>query len=1181
MRQPGCEQAATGGKEMRPSGAAKCVDTTLVAPGMSTYTGRIRHLCARSPASHPAMSTPSEFTYDVFLSYALDDRERVRRVAERLRAVGLRIWFDGGRPPDEYPQKHMDEALEQSRTLVLCLSPAALRSNWVALERSTILFRDPSNAGRRFIPVLLADSDVPDSLRRYQLIDLRVDSDAAYGELVLACQRQPDGIPIGVQPDQSRPDGSDAPSLPRSLAELERILPEQPGISALAVSPDSQWLACSSNDSVAVWNLVGGGSPKRKRMKRKGVRTLNFVPGSRLLMWGTQDAKAGVWNPDTERQVVSYNKHANAVVAVSALAENRACSISWDETIQIWNTRSGDAIQSLTAGKESNLFSGAVSPDGKWALAGEGNGSIRRWELETGDPFMMPQSHVGMIHVIVAAPDGRFAISGAADKTIKIWNVLEGRCIGTLEGHKSDVVALAISPGGTLMASIAAFAEPVRLWGWQSGQCLQVLDVGDGITPTAAAFTPDGLRLVVGTAEGRLYVYRLLQTAAPAPPSTERRYMNAKVVLVGESGVGKSALAHRLIEDRFVQTTSTHGMQVWRLDLPLEPEEDREREALLWDLAGQEDYRLIHQLFLEETALALLLFNPQADDPFSDVLIWLKTLRKAVARDMEKLLVAARIDVGNVKISQKKIDRFVEEHALAGYVATSALRGDSCSDAEAGDGKSVLKQLIARHIAWDGLPWTSTPRLLAVLKDAVLAMTEEKHIRMLRLSELVQRLEHSLPDEHFNESDVRTAVTLLANHGLVLPLKFGNLVLLQPALLNGYAAAVIRAARDHTDEIGSVSEQSVFDRTISLQGVDRLEAADEELLMRAIVQTFLDKALCIAEDTPEGRHLVFPSQYRRERPIPQHPEIFVSYSFSGEWQTVYSTLVVRLWYSREFRQKELWSNAAEFQTSKGCVAGLLMEHAGEGKASISVFFDIEVPDELKVTFIEYVHRHLERYAYDVRRDRRYVCQHCSKPVTDLPTVRERLDAGKDFITCQKCDHRVPLVDHIEQRLASDPVARKVLGMDQTATRELDTQALEQILTGHMMAICGEANQIFRELTKFDYGIDGEVEFKSNDGTASGKKIYVQLKSGASYLRTRKSDNKEVFDVKSPRHLEYWTNQPVDVYLVIRDAEETIRWMNITQYLKGRADKANRQIIFDGEVLDAPAVWRVRDRFFRH
>ena len=52
------------------------------------------------------------------------------------------------------------------------------------------------------------------------------------------------------------------------------------------------------------------------------------------------------------------------------------------------------------------------------------------------------------------------------------------------------------------------------------------------------------------------------------------------------------------------------------------------------------------------------------------------------------------------------------------------------------------------------------------------------------------------------------------------------------------------------------------------------------------------------------------------------------------------------------------------------------------------------------------------------------------------------------------------------------------------------EALEQILIGHIMAICGEANQVFRPVTMADYGVDGEVEFRDNDGKASGRKIYV-------------------------------------------------------------------------------------------
>src|SRR5579863_2679221 len=115
-----------------------------------------------------------------------------------------------------------------------------------------------------------------------------------------------------------------------------------------------------------------------------------------------------------------------------------------------------------------------------------------------------------------------------------------------------------------------------------------------------------------------MYVYRLTSVRRAPSSATARRYVNAKVVLLGEGTAGKTSLAHRLIEDRYVIRDRTHGMNVWRLDLPLPTDATLEREALLWDLAGQEDYRLIHQLFLDETALALLLINPQKEDPFAE-----------------------------------------------------------------------------------------------------------------------------------------------------------------------------------------------------------------------------------------------------------------------------------------------------------------------------------------------------------------------------------------------------------------------------------------------------------------------------------------------------------------------------------------------------------------------------------
>ena len=1161
------------------------------------------------------MSEPPHFSYDVFLSHNHADKPRVRLLAKKLRSEGLRVWFDEWiiKPGDDI-YLAIENGLQTARTLVLCLSPAALGSDWVGLERSTVLFRDPSNAGRRFIPLLLEPCDLPDTLRRYSYVDYRKAAAAEFKKLVQACRgAEREAASIGnaggavrsaagaIQParDDRKPLSEDvapvnkveqkSPQQEQPLAVFERTLRgHNHWATSVAVSPDGILAASGSYDgTIKIWDLETGDSLATREEHSSRINCVTFAPDGEHFFSGSNDQTICQWESSNGRLMSRWIASEGSVGSLAVMPDGKRIvsgGADSDPTLKLWDVASQKCYSKLT-GHTGGVQSLALTQDGKHAVSGSIDRTVRLWNLETGACLATLNGHSADVSAVQIAVDGRFAFSCSGDKTIKIWDLSAKICLGTLEGHEAPVYSIVLSPDGGLIASAGFLDHTVRLWDWRSGVCLHVIESQTHvIQPISIAFSPDGTRLLAGDTDNRILVYHLsaARTAASATPT--RRYVNAKVVLIGESTVGKTTLAHRLIEDRYIKTNSTHGMNVSRLDLPLQPDESMEREALLWDLAGQEDYRLIHQLYLDETALALLLVNPQKDDPFAEAGDWLKALRAAVngkdsARDAAKLLIPTRLDVGGLKVSDRKIKRFLKDYGFIDYLPTSAKRGDNCSDKANGGQPSQLKQLIARHILWDKLPWTSTPRLLAKIKNAVMALRDKQDIRLLRFAELAQRLETTLPKEAISESDVRTAVTLLGNHGLVLALKFGDLVLLRPEMINGYAGAIIRAARAHKDEIGCVTEEDIYNDTFDFTGVERLEhRPDEELLLRALVQTLLDHSLCIREKENGHTLLIFPSQYRRDRDIPGHPEIFVTYTFTGELQTIYTTLVVRLWYSRPFRQKELWQNAAEFTTSKGQTIGILFEKLGDGQGKLSVFFDQGVPDELKVVFIEFVHRHLQRYGSELRRERRYVCG-CGEPVTDMAAVRKRIEASKDFIYCVNCDKPVPFKDHIEECLGSDKVAREVVAMDERATQELDAQALEQILTGHMQAICGEANQIFRELTKFDYGIDGEVEFKDDGGKASGKKIYVQLKSGASHLRKRKSDGKEVFDVKEPRHLEYWVSQPVDVYLVIRDAEETIRWMNLTRYLKERPNKLSRQIVFEGEKLDFEAVWRLRDEFF--
>ena len=131
-----------------------------------------------------------DFTYDVFLSHSSKDKAVVRAVAERLRADGLRVWLDDWeiRPGDSIPAK-IEEGLEHSRVLVLCMSAQAFGSDWAQLESYTYRFRDPLNKERRFIPLRLDEAPIKGSLAQFLYINwLPEDREQEYAKLLEACR---------------------------------------------------------------------------------------------------------------------------------------------------------------------------------------------------------------------------------------------------------------------------------------------------------------------------------------------------------------------------------------------------------------------------------------------------------------------------------------------------------------------------------------------------------------------------------------------------------------------------------------------------------------------------------------------------------------------------------------------------------------------------------------------------------------------------------------------------------------------------------------------------------------------------------------------------------------------------------------------------------------------------------
>ena len=121
----------------------------------------------------------NDFKYDAFLSHSSGDLDIVREIASRLKSDGVRVWFDeweiksdsslspGERVRVRVRAAKIEDGLEHSRVLVLCLSAAALAADWPQLESHTFRFQDPLNHDRRFIPLRLDDAPTKGSLAQF------------------------------------------------------------------------------------------------------------------------------------------------------------------------------------------------------------------------------------------------------------------------------------------------------------------------------------------------------------------------------------------------------------------------------------------------------------------------------------------------------------------------------------------------------------------------------------------------------------------------------------------------------------------------------------------------------------------------------------------------------------------------------------------------------------------------------------------------------------------------------------------------------------------------------------------------------------------------------------------------------------------------------------------------------
>jgi GTPase SAR1 family protein len=407
--------------------------------------------------------------------------------------------------------------------------------------------------------------------------------------------------------------------------------------------------------------------------------------------------------------------------------------------------------------------------DSKTAVTASHDDTLRAWDIDSGEHLRTFFGHSNDVNSVVILPDGSTIASASYDHTIKFWALGSGQLKHTQELLEDALLSLTLDPSGTLLAAKSLYGRVIIL---RLGPCKALTALNDGAhnwaEHRAVAFSPVGSQLATTVNGARaVAIWEIDPENLPTDFSPQVTYSCAKIVLLGESGVGKTALAHRLLCDGFVPTRSTHGMNVWRIDLPLSDAPGLRREVWLWDLAGQAQYRLLHSLFLDQTSLAVLIFDPQKKKSLDNLRCWYDALCSATEDEPPpRLVVAARVDRGKPAMTQESI--WEVTHAIAsmgGYVETSAKTGLNCSRQN-----NFLQIFLGAQLRWGELPSMAAPAFVFELKDALLEIIHHESLVLARVSELLLRLQRRVTDKYFGEEEVRGLVALLANQGIVLPL---------------------------------------------------------------------------------------------------------------------------------------------------------------------------------------------------------------------------------------------------------------------------------------------------------------------------------------------------------------------------------------------------------------------------
>lgn len=844
---------------------------------------------------------------------------------------------------------------------------------------------------------------------------------------------------------------------------LNRILPiPANGRLLISWSPDGEWLAAVFGDgSLELWHTQTW-TLKEYKVPLSLITCMAWSPKTKMLALAGNNSIV-LWNGETGEIHLCFNEEMSPTfksVSWSPNGKKLACGTA-DKTIWIIDVRAQQVSQILI-GHAKAICSVAWAPKGNLIASSAEDGSIRLWKWNTKKMgVQLPQiclGHSDGVCALAWTNDGETLASASLDHTIRLWDKT-GQQKGVLEGLTGEVRSIAFLNDHTYGPLLVAKVSDGIILLWRVN--VREIRVSfhepfvNGHYNDLALHPQRPILVTSGENETSLCIWDidLNQLFENASSTQSVQYRNAKVIIIGNSGTGKSSLNLALTDGKPVPSEIPPEKHHIRL---LERRETRHEdghrevyETFIWDMGGRSGYRLIHQLYLHDIAVALIVLDTRSDANYTaDLRKWVHAAREVQrikglrSFTIKLFLVITRAETGEGGISIKESQDLQEKLGFDGMFVTSAREGLGISE---------LKMAILESIDWGKLPEVSSTIFVQDIREFLMSRREagqrfcdedELYNAFLNIRTKTVNLLSGDPRAQFE-----ACIGRVEAQGLIRRLSFDNSVMLQPELFDSYASALLDAARNDPDGFGTITENEALQGKFLIpESVRVKDKRLERILLSSIVNDFLGYEIAFRErdDEPgQQMRLVFPSQSTQGNPdLPDSEQKYCIFPFEGDVTSLYSTLAVRLAHSNFFVKQGLWRNAVTYTSKWGGMCGVSLHEDDETHGKLTVFFDSAASKQTRDVFTGSVFMHLISRSKNMGIRRIPRCPKCDTNFTEYQ-VRKALEFAKPRLICPVCEELVPLPRDEEAFTFSPNIQDNVQQIDHNADAQLQVEEMRR------------------------------------------------------------------------------------------------------------------------------------------